>query len=74
MSLRIIDPEGNVDQWVGYIQKLASRPATATLKNGIEDIIGTFPKAGGSGNFKFGIRIAPGEGGTFDLVTLLTRQ
>jgi hypothetical protein len=40
----------------------------------VEDIIGTFPRTGGGGTFQFGIRIAPGENGTFDLVTLLTKQ
>lgn len=74
MSLRTIDPGGNPDLWFKYIQELAGRPTTATLKDGIEDIIGTFPKTGGDGMFKFGIRIASGENGTSDLVTLLTRQ
>jgi hypothetical protein len=44
MSLRTIDPGGNPDLWFKYIQELAGRPTTATLKGGIEDIIGTFPK------------------------------
>lgn len=73
-SLSSIDPAGNSDIWFGYMQELASRPATATLKNGVEDIICTFPRTGGGGTFRFGIRIAPGEGGAFDLVTLLTKQ
>jgi hypothetical protein len=74
LSLSTIDPGGNPDLWFSYIQDLASRPATATLKGGIEDIIGTFPKTGGNGTFQFGIRIAPAGNGTFDLVTLLTKQ
>ena len=73
MSLRSIDPGGTTDDWVGFIQDLAGRPSTASLKGGIEDIIGTFPRAGG-GSFQFGIRIAPGENGSWDLVTLLTKQ
>jgi len=73
-SLRSIDPAGTTDQWVAYMQDLAGRPATATLKGGIQDIFGTFPKADGSGSFRFGIRIARGDDGTFDLVTLLTRR
>jgi RHS repeat-associated protein len=73
-SLSTIDPGGNADLWVQYIQDLASRPATATLKGGVEDIIGTFPKADGSGTFQFGIRISPAGNGRFDLVTLLTKQ
>ncbi|MFC9693326.1 DUF6531 domain-containing protein [Kribbella sp. NPDC056951] len=73
-SLQTIDPAGNTDQWVGYLQELASRPSTAQLNNGIEDIVGTFPKANGSGTFQLGIRISPRGDGTFDLVTVLTRQ
>ncbi len=58
-----------------YIQDLAGRPATATLNNNnIEDIVGTFPKADGSGTFQFGIRIRDNGDGPFDLVTLLTKQ
>jgi hypothetical protein len=73
-ALKQIDPAGNPDQWVGYIQDLAGRPATANLSNGVQDVIGTFPKAGGGGTFQLGIRIAPKGDGTFDLVTLLTKQ
>ncbi|MFK4089365.1 RHS repeat-associated core domain-containing protein [Kribbella sp. NPDC020789] len=73
-SLRTIDPAGTTDQWVGYIQDLARRPSTAQLNDGIEDIVGTFPKADGSGTFQLGIRISPLGDGTFDLVTVLTRQ
>jgi hypothetical protein len=39
-----------------------------------EDIVGTFPKADGTGTFQFGIRIRDNGDGTFDLVTLLTKQ
>jgi hypothetical protein len=74
LSLSQIDPAGNSDLWRNYIQDLASRSSTATLKGGIEDIVGTFPKADGSGNFQFGIRIAPLPNGTWELVTILTKQ
>lgn len=73
-SLRQIDPGGNTDVWFGYMQELAGRDATSTLKGGIEDIIGVFPKTGGGGTFRFGIRIAPHGDGSWDLVTLLTGQ
>jgi hypothetical protein len=73
-SLRTIDAGGNPDLWRNYMQDLAGRPVTNTLKGGIEDIIGTFPRADGSGTFQFGIRIAPSSNGSYDLVTLLTRQ
>ncbi len=62
-SLSVIDPQGNSDIWVGYMQDLASMPVTAHLKNGVEDIIGTFPLTAGGGTFKLGIRIAPNAHG-----------
>lgn len=73
-SLSTIDAAGNPALWTDYIQDLAGRPVTKTTSNGMQDIIGTFPLADGSGTFQFGIRIAPNTDGTFDLITLLTRQ
>lgn len=73
-SLSKIDPGGNSEIWKGYMQDLASRPATSTTPNGMLDIIGTFPRSGGSGNFQFGIRLSPRSDGSFDLITLLTKQ
>lgn len=69
-----IDAAGNPDLWRNYMQDLAGRPTTAHLKGGIQEVMGIFPKGDGSGSFRFGIRIAPGDGGTWDLVTLLTKQ
>jgi hypothetical protein len=73
-SLSQIDAADNPDLWRNYIQDLAGRPATATLKGAIEDVAGTFPLANASGTFQLGIRIAPGSNGSWDLVTLLTKQ
>lgn len=73
-ALNKIDPGGNADIWRGYMQDLASRPATGTTSNGMLDIVGTFPRTGGGGSFQFGIRLAPGSDGSFDLITLLTKQ
>lgn len=73
-SLSAIDPLGNSDIWVGYMQDLAGMPVTTHLKNGVEDIMGTFPLTGGGGNFQLGIRIAPNVSGGWDLITLLTKQ
>ncbi|GAB3831980.1 hypothetical protein GCM10028799_62120 [Kribbella italica] len=73
-SLRSIDPGGTTDQWFEYVQELASRPPTEIQGNGIQDIIGMFPRADGAGNFRLGIRISPNEDGSFDLVTILTKQ
>ncbi len=73
-SLSKIDPDGNADIWRGYMQDLASRPHTGTTTNGMLDIVGTFPRAGGGGNFQFGIRLSPNSNGSFDLITLLTKQ
>jgi hypothetical protein len=73
-ALNKIDPGGNADIWRGYMQDPASRPATGTTSNRMLDIVGTFPRTGGSGSFQFGIRLAPGSDGSFDLITLLTQQ
>jgi hypothetical protein len=73
-SLSKIDPGGNSEIWKGYMQELASRPVTSTTSNGMLDIIGSFPRTGGSGSFQFGIRLSPRSDGSFDLVTLLTKQ
>ncbi|UUW92396.1 HINT domain-containing protein [Pimelobacter simplex] len=73
-SLSKIDSGGNADIWRGYMQDLASRPRTGTTTNGMIDIVGTFPRAGGGGNFQFGIRLSPNSNGSFDLITLLTKQ
>ena len=40
----------------------------------MQDIVGKFEKADGSGSFKFGLRLWPKDDGTFDLVTVLTSQ
>ncbi|MEO7286121.1 MAG: hypothetical protein ABI140_04305 [Jatrophihabitantaceae bacterium] len=73
-ALPVIDPAGNTATWTTYLQDLASRPATATRKGGIIDIISRFPLADGTGDFQLGLRLSPKPDGTFDLVTILTGQ
>lgn len=73
-SLGTIDPRGNADIWRGYIQDLASRKATGNTTNGMVDIVGSFPRTGGGGNFNLGIRLSPRSDGAYDLVTILTKQ
>lgn len=60
-SLRQIDLGGSPDIWRN------------SRKNGVEEVICAFPRTG-SGTFQFGIRIAPGSSGTWDLITLLAKQ
>ena len=74
LSLCSIDREGNVDIWLDHMRELATRPHTALRNDGIQDIMGKFRKADGSGNFRFGLRLSPKHDGTFDLVTVLTSQ
>ena len=69
-----LDPAGTTDSWRAMIQELASRPTTAKRAGGIEEVVGSFDKADGSGTFKLGIRLSRAADGSFDLVTLLTRQ
>jgi hypothetical protein len=73
-SLKTIDPMGNTAIWVEHLQDLAQRTKTGTTSNGMVDIVGDFAKADGSGTFKLGIRLSPKPDGTFDLITLLTKQ
>jgi hypothetical protein len=74
LSLSTIDPGGSPEVWVRHLQELATMQPTATLEHGIQDVLGRFQKSDGSGSFTLGIRIAPRSDGTFDLVTVLTRQ
>ncbi len=73
-SLRVIDPGGAPALWMSYVADLTCRPVTTRPAAGIEDVMGVFPRADRTGFFTFGIRIAPTGDGTFDLVTLLTKQ
>jgi len=72
-SLRTIDPGGNPDIWFGYLQELASRPATEIHSNGVEDVVVLFPKTHGVETFQLGIRFWP-SGQSYEFVTLLTGQ
>lgn len=73
-SLTVLDPTGNAERWIVLIQTLATRAATSSPEPGINDIVGTFQRADGAGSFRLGIRISKRTDGTYDLVTLLTRQ
>src|SRR5262249_19182208 len=73
-ALRQIDPGGTPEKWVGHLTDLSKAPVTSTTSNGMLDIIQPFLKADGTGTFKLGIRLAPKPDGTFDLITVLTKQ
>jgi hypothetical protein len=73
-SLSRIDPGGGLETWLGHLRELATRPPTALRTNGMQDIMGKFERADGSGTFRLGLRISPQDDGTFDLVTVLTAQ
>lgn len=73
-ALKQIDPGGTTDKWAQHLSELSNAPVTGTTPNGMVDIIKQFPKADGSGMFKMGIRLSPRADGTYDLVTVLTRQ
>jgi len=72
--LKTIDPAGTADKWASHLTELFSSPVTGKTSNGMFDIIKQFPKADGSGTFNMGIRLAPRQDGTFDLITILTKQ
>lgn len=73
-ALKQIDPGGNPEIWLRQLNELASRSVTSTTKNGMLDIVGQFPKAGGGGSYRLGIRLSPNPNGSFDLITILTKQ
>jgi len=54
--------------------ELFNSPVGSTTSNGMLDVVKQFPKADGSGTFKMGIRLKDNLDGTFDLVTVLTKQ
>lgn len=74
LSLKKIDPQGNVEKWMSEIKELTQRSHDKVTSNGMLDIKDTFKRADGLGDYKLGIRIAPLEDNTFDLVTILTKQ
>ncbi len=73
-SLRTIDPKGTADKWMHHLTELFQSPHSAQTANGMIDIIKYFDKADGSGTFKMGIRLSEQTNGTYDLVTILTKQ
>ena len=74
-SLKTLDPDGNGDIWGTHIANLLQSPATSTTPNGMIDIIQEFPKSGNvPGRYKLGVRLAPQSDGSYDLITILTKQ
>jgi Pretoxin HINT domain len=73
-ALQQIDPGGTADEWSQYLAELIRSPVTGSTSNGMLDIVKLFPRADGSGLFKLGVRLAPKPDGTFDLITVLTKQ
>ncbi|MCB0411646.1 MAG: hypothetical protein KDD22_03925 [Bdellovibrionales bacterium] len=76
-SLINIDPKGNPDMWMQNMMDLLQRTATTTwIEEGQEffEVMGKFKKAGGLGEYNMGVRLAKQSDGTFDLVTVLTKQ
>jgi hypothetical protein len=74
MSLKTIDSAGTADKWMHHLSELYNAASTSTTSNGKLDIIRLFQKADGTGWFKLGIRLSPNADGTFDLITILTKQ
>lgn len=73
-SLAMLDPGGNPERWMSFVQELAAMEPTASPQPGVYDIVGTFERTDQTRTFRLGIRISPCADGTYDLVTLLTRQ
>jgi hypothetical protein len=73
-ALKNVDPGGNAAKWLEHLTDLARSSATATKNDGIFDVVKEFPRADGNGTFRMGVRLKPKGDGTFDLVTILTKQ
>jgi hypothetical protein len=73
-SLKVIDPAGSAESWLNNIADLFQRPITRKLNNGAVDILGTFSKSDGIGTYDLGVRLWPNKDGTFELITILTKQ
>ncbi len=52
-------PGGSPEIWLGHLRELGTRPVTRLRSSGVQDIMGKFDKADGSGRFKLGLRIMP---------------
>lgn len=69
-----VDPGGNPDLWMQYMLDLVQRAPTTVKADGVIDIVGVFTKHGSGSTFKMGVRLMPLDDGTFDLITVLTKQ
>jgi hypothetical protein len=73
-ALNKIDPKGNPDRWIQAVTDLIQRPVSQTLENGAQEINGLFERADGTGVYQLGVRLWPNKNGTFELITILTKQ
>ncbi len=73
-ALTFIDPGGDAQMWLSHMAELAQRTPTQVHPDGMLDIVGIFRRTNGSGSFSMGVRLFPKQDGSFDLVTMLTRQ
>ncbi len=73
-ALRNIDPSGDVGRWMSQLSDLLQRPFTKTTKEGGLEIHGIFARTDGSGDYKMGVRLWPNPDGSFELITVLTKQ
>lgn len=74
LALRKIDPAGNPDTWMQNIMDVVQRPVTSVTRDGKLDIVHKYIKADGSGMYDLGVRLHKNGDGTYDVVTILTRQ
>lgn len=76
-SLKVLDPKGNPDKWMQYINKLATtgEGTVRQIPTGeLLEIKGIMPKTGG-GNLSIGVRLFKPKGSDiWQLNTVLTRQ
>lgn len=75
--MKILDPGGNTDKWMSYINELATtgEGVTKTINGGeLLEIMGKMPKTGG-GELDIGVRLYRANGSSkWSLRAVLTRQ
>ena len=73
-SMKIHDPSGNSDKWMQNMVSLMQKKSSSVQQDGILKIYDHFPKSDGIGFYRMGIKLKPRNDGSFDLVTILTKQ
>lgn len=76
-SMTRIDPKGNINIWVNHVMEISQLPPTRTWTERGQrflEIRAKVPKTGSDEMMNLGVRLAEQADGSFDLVTILTKN